>query len=128
MKIEPVETQPKRKLPQPSAAKSCPPMKVQRTDMPWRMALSNPSSSWKHEPAEQPEDTGTMKASEKEWYSNAAKKREVGHRSGWMNKMAILLVRVERGDSDEITELLKQFLDFHQCILCLNILFWFLKF
>ena len=108
MKIEAEETQLKRKLPQPMAAKSSPPVKAQRKDVPWRMAVTNPSSSWKSEPTRPVDATETVKTSEKEWYSTVAKKREEGHRSGWMNKMAILLVRVERGDSDEITELLKQ--------------------
>ena len=105
----------KRKLPLPSAAKSSPPVpptKKTKTEKPWRMTLASSSSASRPEPAGNAEQTSAMNTSEKEWYSSVNKKREEGHRSGWMNKMAILLVRVERGDSDHITELLKQFLDY----------------
>ena len=39
-----------------------------------------------------------------------SKKREEGHRSGWMNCIAILLVILERGDSEEIIKLIEQYL------------------
>ena len=87
------------------------------------MTLASSSSASRPEPAGNAEQTSAMNTSEKEWYSSVNKKREEGHRSGWMNKMAILLVRVERGDSDHITELLKQFLDYSKMYVVFQLCF-----
>ena len=56
-----------------------------------------------------------------QWYDDVRKKREEGHASGWMNRRAILIARLQRGEQKEIEELLRQCLDNYQFLLRPNV-------